>query len=78
MKEYIRSIAVLIAVAACFLVAILGAISKVEPAMCCYRAICGAVFAYCIATVALHIVARIVLTALVDSKVKVQKTESDQ
>ena len=69
MKQYISSIAGIFSIAAIFLVAIMGVINGVEPITCSYRAICGAVFVYCMMTIALRIVARIVLTAMVDSKI---------
>jgi hypothetical protein len=68
MRQYISSIAGIISVAACFLVAALGVVNGVDPFTCCYRAVCGAVFVYCVVTIALRIVARIVLTAMVDSQ----------
>ena len=77
MKEFIRSTAVFIAVAVCFFVAIIGSFCGVDPAMCCYRAVCGAIFAYCIATVGLSIGARVVLEAIVESKMKNQKEKQE-
>ena len=68
MKQYISSIAGIISIAALFLVAVLGVINGVEPVMCSYRAVCGAIFVYCVTTIALHIVARIIVTAMVESK----------
>jgi hypothetical protein len=79
MKQYISSIAGIISIAACFLVATLGVVNGVDPFTCCYRAVCGAVFVYCTTTIALRIVARIVLTALVDSKIaEQQNAEEDE
>lgn len=73
MKQYISSIAGIISIAAFFLIAILGVINGVEPVTCSYRAVCGAIFVYCVMTVALRIVARIVLTAMVESKISEQQ-----
>jgi hypothetical protein len=79
MKQYISSIAGIISIAALFLVATLGVVNGVEPVVCSYRAVCGAVFVYCVTTIALRIAARIVLTALVDSKMAEQQiAEEDE
>jgi hypothetical protein len=68
MKQYISSIAGIISIAACFFIAAVGVISGLDPATCCYRAVCGAVFVYVVSTIALRLMARIVITAMVDSK----------
>lgn len=78
MKQYISSIAGIISIGAFFLVATLGVINGVEPVTCSYRAVCGAVFVYCVVTIALRIVARIVLTALVDSKIKKDENSKEE
>ncbi|MBW8014800.1 MAG: hypothetical protein FVQ82_01315 [Planctomycetes bacterium] len=78
MKQYISSIAGIFSIAALFLVAIMGVINGVEPITCSYRAICGAVFVYCMMTIALRIVARIVLTAMVDSKISEDENAEEQ
>ena len=78
MKQYISSIAGIISIAALFLVATLGVINGVEPVTCSYRAVCGAVFVYCVTTIALRIVARIVLTALVDSKIREEENAEEE
>jgi len=68
MREYISFISGIISIGALFVVAALGVINGVEPVTCSYRAVCGAVFVYCAVTISLRIVARIVLTALVENK----------
>ncbi|MCF7954405.1 MAG: hypothetical protein K9M75_01250 [Phycisphaerae bacterium] len=70
MRHYISSIAGIISIAACFLVAALGVFNGVDLFTCSYRAVCGAVFVYCVVTIALRIVARIVLTAMVDGQMR--------
>jgi hypothetical protein len=68
MRQYISSIAGIISIAACFIIAGVGVFNGVDPLSCTYRAVCGAVFVYCGTTIALRIVARIVLTAMVESQ----------
>ncbi len=70
MKQYISSIAGIISIAACFLIAGIAVISGVDPLTCSYRAVCGAVFVYCVSTIALRVMARIVLAAIVENKMK--------
>ena len=74
MREYIRMIAVTVSIAVCFYIAIVGVVNKVDSFTCCYRAVCASIFTYCVATIVLNIIARIVLTAVVDSQYN--KTES--
>lgn len=78
MREYINSIAGIVSVAACFIIAGVGVFSGIDPFTCCYRAICGAIFVYCISMIALRIIARIILTALIDSKRHGIGTESEE
>lgn len=78
MREYIRMIAISVSVAACFYIAIVGAIHKVDPLTCCYRAVCGSVFTYCVTTIVLQIIATIVLAALVDSQHKKSERSDNQ
>ena len=70
MKQYISSIAGIISIAACFLIAAVAAISGVDPLTSSYRAVCGAVFVYIASTIALRVMARIVLAAIVENKMK--------
>ena len=72
MKQYISSIAGIISIAACLLIASIAAISGVDPLTSSYRAVCGAVFVYIAATIALRVMARIVLTAMVDGKMQAE------
>lgn len=76
MKQYINSVAGVISILSCFLLAGIGVLNGIEPFTCSYRAVCGAVFVYCVVTIALRIVARIVLTALVDSQNNKMDTEN--
>jgi len=77
MKQYISSIAGIISIAACFLIATLGVINGVDPFVCSYRAVCGSVFVYCMMTITLRIVARIVLEAIVESKMSQEENAEE-
>ena len=77
MKQYISSIAGIISIAACFLVAGIGVYNGVDPLTCTYRAVCGSVFVYCVSTLALRVMARIVLSAIVDSRIKEAQEQAE-
>lgn len=64
----IRRIAVSIAVACFFVMAVVGAIKGRSPATCCWRAVCGAVIAYLVVALAGRAVLAIVVEAMVSSR----------
>ncbi|AQT66934.1 hypothetical protein STSP2_00072 [Anaerohalosphaera lusitana] len=68
MKQYIRSLAVTVAVLAFFLIAGIGACSDVDPLVCGYRGICGAIFVYVGATIALRLAMRIVVAQIISNQ----------
>ena len=70
MKAYIRSLSVTAAIMVLFAVAITGTIKNLAPATCTYRAVTAAIFAYVFFTLAFNLAARVVVSAIVESKNK--------
>jgi hypothetical protein len=77
MPLQIRSIAVSIAVACFFAIAIIGLISGLSPFTCCKRALVGAAAVYIAGVWAVKAINAILINAMITNQMKQQKEEDN-
>lgn len=68
-----KSISLRTAVASVFIVAVIGWFMELEPFVCCKRAVIGAVAAYILTRIAVNIINHILISALVNFRMKQQE-----
>jgi len=69
MEKTIRSISVTLAVIIFFGMAIIGYFTGSSPAVCCERALVGAIITYLVISISAKAVARIIINAIVEKRV---------
>jgi hypothetical protein len=77
MPLHIRSIAVSIAVACFFTIAIIGLFSGLSPFTCCKRALVGAVAVYIAGAWAVKAINAILVNAMIANQMKQQKEQDN-
>ena len=75
MNREIRTIAVQVAVLVLFVLAIVSWCYGCSPGKCAARAVLGAAVMYIMVTIAGHLIVRILLGAIVESKLEKQKAD---
>lgn len=76
MLFHVRSISVSLAVLFFFIIAVIGWMAGLTPFICCKRAILGAVAAYIVTTVAVRIINRVLIDAMVQARINQQNGDA--
>ena len=78
MEKQIRNVAVSFAVITFFLMAGVGLLCNLPPAVCCNRALIGAAITYAVVSMSGKIALRIILGQIVDSQYRREEHKNDR
>lgn len=76
MLFHVKSVSVSLAVLFFFVISVIGWVVNLTPFVCCKRALLGAVITYVVATVAIKIINRVLIDAMVQARMNQQNGDA--